>query len=528
MYQRSMSDSVGVDVDREVEVVAHELAGLGGDLQDVEALEDQDVGLADHQLLAGHDVVDDVAVDGRPHLGLPALHLAQEREQPAGVVALREPLAVHEAPSLEHGVGVQEAVGGDQVHLRDGPASARAGPGGCGRTCSCPRPRCRPRRSRTAPSGASVPRNVDDTLCRFWVALTYRFEQPGEGQVDLGHLVQADAVVDAAQLLEVPLADGQRRGRPQHLPLLAGEGDVARGHGAASVEERRGAAQLPVRDVRCGQDAGRGAGLGPLGAQASRGVVHAAGGGRLPGRAGRAAGLAGRADALRVLDPACGDGRLLAAAAAAAAGRLPRLAPSRLCHEPPYRLRSMVTQIDGGASVELVGIELDPATAAEARRVVPGARILVGDGRTLDPGGLFDVVIGNPPYLGQLARATSRGGRSRLGGGPYADVAAEFLVRSLDLARPGRRPGGPRPARSRCWPPATPRPSARAVTALAAVTGFWWAASPGVRRPAVNVVRRGAAAGRAPGRGPALGRAGVHPRCPTHRPRPCSGPPGRR
>src|SRR5512144_2852053 len=103
---------------------------------------------------------------------------------------------------------------------------------------------------------------------------------------------------------------------------------------------------------------------------------------------------------LRVLDPACGDGRLLAAAAEA---------------------------VGPGVNVELVGMEVDPATAAAARTAVPEARILVGDGRVLDPGGRFDAVIGNPPYLGQLARATSRDGRSALGGGPYADVAAEFL-----------------------------------------------------------------------------------------------------
>ena len=118
----------------------------------------------------------------------------------------------------------------------------------------------------------------------------------------------------------------------------------------------------------------------------------------------------GTADRLRVLDPACGDGRFLAAAACRRSGR--------------------------PVDVELVGIEVDAATAAAARRAVPEARILVGDGRTLDPGGPFDVVVGNPPYLGQLARATSRGGRSALGGGPYADAAAEFLARSLALARP--------------------------------------------------------------------------------------------
>lgn len=149
---------------------------------------------------------------------------------------------------------------------------------------------------------------------------------------------------------------------------------------------------------------------------------------------------------LRVLDPACGDGRLLAAAAAA-------LGPA--------------------ADVELVGIELDAATAAAARRAVPEARILVGDGRTLDPGGLFDVVVGNPPYLGQLARATSRGGRSALGGGPYADVAAEFLARSLALVRPD----GGRVALVLPQSVLSSRdtgPIRAAVGSRAAVVGFWW------------------------------------------------------
>ena len=153
---------------------------------------------------------------------------------------------------------------------------------------------------------------------------------------------------------------------------------------------------------------------------------------------------------LRVLDPACGDGRLLAAAAAA-------LGP----------------EVD----VELVGIEVDAATAAVARRAVPGARILVGDGRTLDPGGLFDVVVGNPPYLGQLARATSRGGRSALGGGPYADVAAEFLARSLALVRPdGGRVGLVLP--QSVLSSRDTGPIRAAVRSRAAVAGFWWSPTP--------------------------------------------------
>ena len=55
----------------------------------------------------------------------------------------------------------------------------------------------------------------------------------------------------------------------------------------------------------------------------------------------------------------------------------------------------------------------------------------------MDWGGrTFDVVIGNPPFRNQLATATSRGGRSPFGGGPYADTAAEFLALAMRLARP--------------------------------------------------------------------------------------------
>ena len=156
---------------------------------------------------------------------------------------------------------------------------------------------------------------------------------------------------------------------------------------------------------------------------------------------------------IRVMDPACGDGRLLAAAASAAAVR----------GVPP-------------GALELVGIELDADTAQQARLAVPSARILGGDGREVDPGGCFDAVIGNPPYLGQLATATSRGGSSRLGGGPYADVAAEFLLRALQLARPdGGRVALVLP--QSVLATRDTRAIRAAVRRQAAVTGLWWAAS---------------------------------------------------
>jgi len=112
---------------------------------------------------------------------------------------------------------------------------------------------------------------------------------------------------------------------------------------------------------------------------------------------------------LRVLDPACGDGRFLAAIGRRLGGR-----------------------------VELVGCDIDPTAVAAARRSIgTAATIIHADALTYEwPEGTFDIVVGNPPFLNQLSRATTRGGRSRYGGGPYADTAAVFLALSVGLARP--------------------------------------------------------------------------------------------
>jgi SAM-dependent methyltransferase len=99
-----------------------------------------------------------------------------------------------------------------------------------------------------------------------------------------------------------------------------------------------------------------------------------------------------------VLDPACGDGRFLA----------------------PFA---------GTASA--TGIDIDPTTSWTH-----------GDALSIDWGDRqFDAVVGNPPFLNQLAASTSRGGRSKFGGGPYADSAAEFLALAIRLTRPGGRVG---------------------------------------------------------------------------------------
>lgn len=114
---------------------------------------------------------------------------------------------------------------------------------------------------------------------------------------------------------------------------------------------------------------------------------------------------------VHVLDPACGDGRFLAAVA------------NRLARDHP------------ALEVRLTGCDIDPAALAAVDH--PAVRCMHADALAHDWGHeRFDLVVGNPPYLSQMAAATTRGGASRHGGGPYADAAVEFLALSVRLARP--------------------------------------------------------------------------------------------
>ncbi|MGE0877206.1 MAG: trans-aconitate 2-methyltransferase [Acidimicrobiia bacterium] len=106
---------------------------------------------------------------------------------------------------------------------------------------------------------------------------------------------------------------------------------------------------------------------------------------------------------IRVLDPSCGDGRFLA--------EVRRRRPDAY----------------------LVGIDVDEGALASAREHTD--QLVRADALGVSFDEPFDAVIGNPPYLSQLATVTTRGGRSPLGGGPYADAAALFLARALEWVR---------------------------------------------------------------------------------------------
>ncbi|RYE78992.1 MAG: hypothetical protein EOO74_04440, partial [Myxococcales bacterium] len=90
--------------------------------------------------------------------------------------------------------------------------------------------------------------------------------------------------------------------------------------------------------------------------------------------------------ALRILDPSCGAGLFLAAAAERIAAR-------------------------AGVAVEaaygcLIGVDVDPDAVALARGLLPGADLRVGDGLLADVAGV-DAVLGNPPFLSQLRSRTA-------------------------------------------------------------------------------------------------------------------------
>jgi SAM-dependent methyltransferase len=123
---------------------------------------------------------------------------------------------------------------------------------------------------------------------------------------------------------------------------------------------------------------------------------------------------------IRIVDPACGDGRFLIAAA------------------------ERIVQLGGTAHA--VGIDIDRSAVEAAQQALARAasvasnEVVHADALSMDwaridepPEGGFDLVIGNPPFLSQMAATTTRGGSSSRGGGPYADAAVEFVALAAEL-----------------------------------------------------------------------------------------------
>lgn len=163
-----------------------------------------------------------------------------------------------------------------------------------------------------------------------------------------------------------------------------------------------------------------------------------------------------------VLDPACGSGHFLVAVVR----------------------RLLARGVGPGAAVGLVhGVDLDPVAVAITRlrlRVLApdvglgGLDVRVGDGLDPHPAAPYDVVVGNPPFLGQLKTRTAS--RSVAGFGPYTDTSAVFLAHATTLVRAGGTVALVQPVSLLAARDA--EPARAAVRAAGAITAFWSSPTP--------------------------------------------------
>jgi SAM-dependent methyltransferase len=147
-------------------------------------------------------------------------------------------------------------------------------------------------------------------------------------------------------------------------------------------------------------------------------------------------------------------------------GRIPESVVDPSCGAGSFLLAAADTLVDAGVEpsqvlLRLAGADIDPAAVAACRdaleawagehrldrRAADAVDLRVADMLAEPPvdwSGRFDLVVGNPPFLGQLSDTTARDASQRaavrerfIGIGPYVDTAALFVAASLDLLRVG-------------------------------------------------------------------------------------------
>ena len=90
----------------------------GARLQNVEALQNEDVRLIDDLVLAFHHVIRIMRVDRCLHIGAARLDLGDKAQQIAAMVGLRKTFPAHQIAAFQLIRGQEEAVRGDKVHAR--------------------------------------------------------------------------------------------------------------------------------------------------------------------------------------------------------------------------------------------------------------------------------------------------------------------------------------------------------------------------------------------------------------------------
>ena len=225
---------VGVDVDREVDEVAHRQRRgprprpPRGGLEHVEPLQHEDVGALHRYVPVRDDVVDRVGVDGRLDVLAAGLHCRDELQQGATVVGLGKALAGHESALLKDPVGQQKAVGGHQIHPgRVREAGEQVGDETCRRRLAHgDRPGHRDDEGR---GRLAYPQEGAGAVCPLARGGDVVLQQSGQGPVDGVDLGQVDGVAQSPQLLDIGLGQRQRRRGRQGGPLVPVQLDVGRG-----------------------------------------------------------------------------------------------------------------------------------------------------------------------------------------------------------------------------------------------------------------------------------------------------------
>ncbi len=183
--------------------------------------------MGDLDELARHDVVDQMRIDRRADGRFPALMSARKLNRAVEVVTLRKALALHQPVPFEHRVRKQEAVGGDEIDLRDiGPAGeqglqhARGG-----------RLADRHRAADADDVGHLGVLGAEEALLRDEQPLGCRHvhrQQPRQRQVDVLHLGDVEPVVERAQLGDLARLERHRRVGAQRRPLGACKRPIGR------------------------------------------------------------------------------------------------------------------------------------------------------------------------------------------------------------------------------------------------------------------------------------------------------------
>jgi hypothetical protein len=187
-------------------------------LQDVEALDDEDVRATHDHLGRGDDVVAQVRVERRAHFLHAALHIGDEPEERTAIVGLGEALPVHDAAALELGVRVEEAIGRDEFDMRgvrplreqlaqEARDRGLADGYGSGHTDD--------ERRAVAVIADELARGTAEVLR----VLRIEAQQPAERQVDLLDLAHVESVAESADLDDVGLTEREAGGGGEPCPL---------------------------------------------------------------------------------------------------------------------------------------------------------------------------------------------------------------------------------------------------------------------------------------------------------------------